>query len=338
MSTLTTIASSDLITNSRAVINNNFAALNTDKQEASGLSTDSTFAANSDVLYPSQKATKAYVDAGGNVNASTTTKGIVQEATSAQITSSTDTGSTGARLFVSPSKLNTQIVSQLPSQTYSIGSLANTVVKTYFNIQLFFNLWTGSVINDATTTFSNWSRSSSAVFVVPFGSMIDFQSTGSAYIDVESSWFNISASTAIAFQDARTYILDFFMKLPASATGDIGLGFGNTFLCYMSAYNSTTGDFAGFNMSSAGTLYATIRKNAVGVTNTNIASGITTTNWNNYRIEINTTTANFYVNGILKATLTGTNYPTTGAMQFGFGRSNTALFQVTAPNLSIQLI
>jgi hypothetical protein len=62
MSTLTTIQSTDLITNSRADINNNFSALNTDKIETSVLDTDTTLAANSDSKVATQKAVKAYVD------------------------------------------------------------------------------------------------------------------------------------------------------------------------------------------------------------------------------------------------------------------------------------
>ena len=63
MSTITTIQSSDLITNSRADLNNNFTALNSDKMETSVLDTDTTLAADSDAKIPSQKAVKAYVDA-----------------------------------------------------------------------------------------------------------------------------------------------------------------------------------------------------------------------------------------------------------------------------------
>ena len=105
MSTLQTIQSTDLITNSRADINDNFNALNTDKMETSVLDTDTTLAANSDAKVPSQKAVKAYVDAGGNVNASTTAKGIVEEATSVEAASGTAVGSTGARLYINPSAL-----------------------------------------------------------------------------------------------------------------------------------------------------------------------------------------------------------------------------------------
>jgi hypothetical protein len=63
MSSITTINSTDLITNSRTVINTNFSNLNTDKIETSTLDTDTTLATNSDSKIATQKATKAYVDA-----------------------------------------------------------------------------------------------------------------------------------------------------------------------------------------------------------------------------------------------------------------------------------
>lgn len=66
MSTITTIDASDLITDSRADINNNFANLNADKIETSVLDTDTTLAADSDSKVATQKAVKAYVDSGGN--------------------------------------------------------------------------------------------------------------------------------------------------------------------------------------------------------------------------------------------------------------------------------
>ena len=66
MSTITTIASGDLITNSRDVINNNFSALNTDKIETSVLDTDTTLSASSDTKVATQRAVKLYIDAGGS--------------------------------------------------------------------------------------------------------------------------------------------------------------------------------------------------------------------------------------------------------------------------------
>ena len=105
MSTLVTIASGDLITNSRADINGNFTALNTDKEEVSNKSTDTSMAANSDTLYPSQKAVKTFVESIVTVNASEVVKGAVEEATDAEMDAGSATGGTGAKLFVTPAKL-----------------------------------------------------------------------------------------------------------------------------------------------------------------------------------------------------------------------------------------
>lgn len=119
MSTLVSIQSTDLITNSRADINGNFSALNTDKLETSVLDTDTTLAANSDSKVPTQKAVKAYVDAQGFSDASTTVKGVVEEATEAEVLAGTTTGSTGARLFVNPS---TQYRAKFPVSTAFSGT------------------------------------------------------------------------------------------------------------------------------------------------------------------------------------------------------------------------
>lgn len=106
MATITTIQSTDLITNSRSTINTNFANLNTDKVETSVLDTDTTLAANSDAKIPTQKATKAYADSVAGANASTTAKGNVEIATAAQIDAGTGTGETGAVIVLSPDNVN----------------------------------------------------------------------------------------------------------------------------------------------------------------------------------------------------------------------------------------
>lgn len=66
MATITVIAASDQITDSRSVLNNNFAALNSDKIETSYLDTDTALSANSDTKIPTQKAVKTYIDTGGS--------------------------------------------------------------------------------------------------------------------------------------------------------------------------------------------------------------------------------------------------------------------------------
>lgn len=135
MSTITALVGTDGITtaNSMTKINTNFSNLNTDKIETSTLDTDTTLAANSDSKIATQKAVKAYVDAGGNVNASETTKGIVEEATDAEVTAGTSTGATGAKLFITPTKLATYLSGTTP------------VVRTYTT--------TSTYLGDSTTQF-----------------------------------------------------------------------------------------------------------------------------------------------------------------------------------------
>jgi len=105
MSILTTINAGDNISTSRTDINTNFSNLNADKVETTVLDTDTTLAANSDLKVATQKAVKAYVDSGGNTNASTTVRGVVEEATSGEVAAGTGTGATGARLFINPSSM-----------------------------------------------------------------------------------------------------------------------------------------------------------------------------------------------------------------------------------------
>jgi len=133
MATITTLVGSDGITtaNSMTKINTNFDNLNTDKIETSTLDTDTTLAANSDTKIATQKATKAYIDSGGNPNASETTRGIVEEATDAEVTAGTATGATGAKLFVTPAKLATNIASLT-----SVGDIIKTVTVNVSSAQI----------------------------------------------------------------------------------------------------------------------------------------------------------------------------------------------------------
>ena len=67
-------------------------------------------------------ATKAYVDGvvtGGAPDANETTKGLVEIATQAEMTAGTDTGSTGALLVPTPSKINTTVDAKIAAAVYS---------------------------------------------------------------------------------------------------------------------------------------------------------------------------------------------------------------------------
>ena len=160
MSTITAIGASDFITNSRTVINTNAQNLNTDKIETSVLDTDTALTANSDSKVATQRAVKAYVDAGGNVNASETTRGISEEATDAEVTAGTATGGTGAKLFITPAKLATYMTTVASfGGTGADGAL--TVSSGTTNIDLggarnFIKNYTSiSITGTGSITFSN---------------------------------------------------------------------------------------------------------------------------------------------------------------------------------------
>jgi len=130
MATITDILDGDLISASNEVINNNFDNLNTDKIETSYLDTDTAMAANSDVKIPSQKAVKTYIDTSGGSNASETVRGIVEEATDAEVTAGTATGATGAKLVVTPAKLATRLGTISIATTQLTGTVALSNLPT----------------------------------------------------------------------------------------------------------------------------------------------------------------------------------------------------------------
>ncbi len=96
----------------------------TDFNASVPLKYDGTATINNDNMF----ATKAYVDGvavSGAPNASTTVKGIVEEATLAEVMARTATGGTAARLYVNPANLNSVLMhdyaaSAAGSDTYAI--------------------------------------------------------------------------------------------------------------------------------------------------------------------------------------------------------------------------
>lgn len=224
---------------------------------------------------------------------------------------------------------------------YMVGALSNAVAKVYFNVQLLFIMWTGATAGDATTSFVNWVRSSTDVRPTGAGAMCSFFGTGAEYMYVDTPFFIDTNNQDLQYNNTNTIIMDFLAKLPGSATGSCNMGFGvSGSSTFQWAYNDTTDKKVCFAVDTAGKLYAVINKPGVGITATDISSGLTITNWNNLRIELHLgTDAKFYVNGVLKATLSGANLPNgADSINMGFGRSNTALFTVTAPNISLQVI
>lgn len=224
----------------------------------------------------------------------------------------------------------------------AVGALSNAMVKTYLNTWLPFIMWTGAVAGDLTTSFVNWVRNSTDVFVAVMGTMIDFQGTGGDYM-----YLPTFDGASFNFDSTKIIIVDWFAKLPAAGSaGDPMMGITIGASAHGGVvYNQNSADAWANRITfgqnhTDGKLYAVIGKQSVGVTATDISAGVTVTNWNNYRLEVHFgTDAKFYVNGVLKATLSGANLPNGAIPAFiGFGRDNTALFKVTAPHVSFQII
>ena len=83
--------------------------------------------ANPTITDDKEVATKKYVDdvaIAGAPDASTTVKGISEEATQAEVLTKTTTGGTGARLFVNPSTLASTLLSDYKADTGSANAYA----------------------------------------------------------------------------------------------------------------------------------------------------------------------------------------------------------------------
>ena len=143
MSTITNLETSTTGVNSRTIINDNFDNLNNGKAELSGdtftgkvkfsgtdhagievndLTTEQRNAltpVNGDVIYNTTDSEfefyqdGSWVSLSGVADASTTVKGIVEEATEAEVVAGTAAGSTGARLAVNPSSISAKILTDV---------------------------------------------------------------------------------------------------------------------------------------------------------------------------------------------------------------------------------
>lgn len=219
--------------------------------------------------------------------------------------------------------------SQLNDPDGVVGTLAPTIVKTKFDTQLPF----GSVAS-TTTTANGWLKSGTNVGIIGTGGLYAAFTGVFASDFLRTDAFAWNSSIASTVFGTAKITIDFWAAY-VSSVGDSFLGIGTpTDNTYYSAYNSTTGDKIGF-ATSGSNLYTIITKNGVGNTSTQVY-GVTLSNYNNFKIVMGQTSADFYVNGVLVSTMSGSNYATVGnQVGIGFGRSGNAGFVVTAPNVGI---
>lgn len=289
-------------------------------------------------------------------NASTTVKGVVEIATTAEITAGTSTGGTGAVLVITADAVGAPGASKLVQYTagglYPVADGSNIT-----NIGLgATNL--NNIPNTIPTNTSIYHTYQSFPLAYHDGAnyrMAGFLSTftsatgdeaegggGSFYLSITGSGSMVSRIPGIApnvfdvnlnFSQISTNPISLKYRVQIRGTGTsptYGFGLSQTAAGTYGVYNSTALDTVRFVYDGT-TMRATSSKNGVGVTNTTVS--VTTTSWNIYEIVVSSTQNLFYVNGILVATHT-TNIPVGAtAVYHGWGItcSGTAGDMVIAP-------
>lgn len=161
----------------------------------------------------------------GVSNGNTSTKGIYQEATTAQIASSTATGSTGADLIV-PNRNSCITASTTPCSVISSGTLDRSFIATgtnyLFNNQSFSSTTFLTIPVMPTSTVSTTLTNVASVgYVVNYAPQ--FLSSVSVATSVTSSTINIATSTFTLAQSGRV-LVSVFGALLANTNAGNGIG------------------------------------------------------------------------------------------------------------------
>lgn len=288
----------------------------------------------------------ANIVASGVPNANTTTMGGVEEATASEIDAGTQTGTTGAELFINPKLLNDahNIPFVAPGTSGNIMtsngtdwiSGSNPVKKlmgvggesniTYENYKFLFGSST------TTAPYFGWTLTSTPTPNVTYCGL------GSA-IGIRRGFFDFATGAAMDLANQKIKIAEWDAVITndtATATSMMGFsGSGDSFdqagtatrsgICFTT---NASGDWFTHTDTGGGTTNYT--ENAI----TKPSAGRHT-----FRIEYNpaTPSALFYVDGTLVATHT-TKFPTLGTLylQFGTGSTSTIITHVGAPSVAIQ--
>jgi hypothetical protein len=205
------------------------------------------------------------------------------------------------------------------------GALYPTYAKTYYAYQI-------PVLGTNAAPVTG-SLSLSAAATVSAG-YVQHTSTSTSKAYASNAFYTTSAAE-LAFSDAPTIVADFWASV-STASIDTIMGFISNASSLTITYNQTAQDAIAFTTHN-NALYA---HTSNGATSTTTAlTGVTLTNFNNYRIvaDLTADTASFYVNGILVATQS-TNFPDGGTVDFLIGRSGTATIVHSAPILARNML
>lgn len=198
------------------------------------------------------------------------------------------------------------------SDIYVMG-VGSTLARTYYNFTIPW-ITTGSITN------AIWTISGHAInYQYHFCRLTSISGASYAVTNLKTP-DDVNVSFA-----SKKVIVEFTLKVDVS-NGQAGFGLAQGAAAYQT-YNEATQDAACFTVDTAGNLYAHTSNGGGGASHTETQiTGITLTDLNTYRIEHNPgVDAKFYVNGVLKATIT-TNLPNGNDILIGYGSGANTTF------------
>lgn len=198
-------------------------------------------------------ANKGYIDSiaiAGAPNASTTSKGIVQEATIAEITNGTATGTTGASLFINPTAVASTGASIIPI-TGSTGLLNDRIIPSRPEVFFSYNAGNGGTAGQNILQVSSDSNNGLA-----FG------------YDAGSQVFKYTNPTVSGGYQQRTYTSDWSGATAINSAVTIG---NNLYLLLRNntqKYTYRVYRYDKTDLSAGGTFVDLVGKNIASTTNT----------------------------------------------------------------------
>lgn len=271
-------------------------------------------------------------------DASTTVKGVVEIATTAEITAGTGTGGTGAKLVICADAVGTaganKLVQYDATGKYPAADGSNItgipVYTTGTDIADLYYTYEAPILVTSSSTVAGWTTASGGGFTggVGYARLFDVAST----ILISDNLPGTTSTSAYAYN--KKIRIKFRCRFEDTSDRK-GFGIVATAANISATQTDTTSGGIRFILNGS-TLYA---HNSNGTaTYTDITSGVTVTNWNVYEIIFTPgVDAKFYINGTLKATHT-TNLPSSGSGKIAIGTdTNGRAHNHLAPIISLEL-
>lgn len=256
-------------------------------------------------------STNKFVTNDDTATAATANK-VARRLAGGNITVVTESANNNTTNAASTEYVDTAISSAgLSSLPYFLGTGDGTSNKSYWNYSIPFISGTAAL-----WTASNVSTSTSLVNQLQITGLTSSANNVSYKALIYSA---NSLATQLSF-GTQALVVEFISSCTSVGTDDMtwGIGVSGSFT---TVYNSAANDRACFTVDkTTSKLYAHTSGGGGTTDHTEVEiTGITLTNANTYRIEYNPgVNTKFYVNGVLKSTIT-TTLPNSGGIEIGFG-------------------